>query len=353
MKYLIVQRWGNTKGNHAGMEHMCDLLVEKYPGEYVKICKDCPPPHKKRDNRIVRKLLHRIDDYIYNREWVADYMKICQPMFDKLKSGDEVFLLEYNWPATSQYELACYVKKHYPNVKIVALSHITPIHYERNNLRGVIKKWSEKVDVLLTMGSGLTKYFISCGVPEKKISTGFHYVDNEYYHRNSQITQSNSNLTVLAVGCLQRDFGLLAEVVKSIKNIDWVICGGKKKSEVEAFFAGIENVEVKGFLQEDELRDLMESSDISINILEDTVGSNVITTSMAMGMAIVVSDVGSIRDHVSEENAILCDNTAESFISAIKTLGEQPHKVSAMKMSSVEKASKINVSYVNKWFSEL
>ena len=34
MKYLIVQDWPSTHGNHAGMKHMCDLLVERYPNEY-------------------------------------------------------------------------------------------------------------------------------------------------------------------------------------------------------------------------------------------------------------------------------------------------------------------------------
>ena len=48
MKYLVVQDWPNTHGNHAGMVHMSDMLVEKYPGEYCKICK--PIPLKKQSN---------------------------------------------------------------------------------------------------------------------------------------------------------------------------------------------------------------------------------------------------------------------------------------------------------------
>ena len=44
MKYLIVQEWMNTKGNHAGMKHMCDLLVEKFPGKYEMVVNPPPPP---------------------------------------------------------------------------------------------------------------------------------------------------------------------------------------------------------------------------------------------------------------------------------------------------------------------
>ena len=42
MKYLIVQDWRSTHGNHAGMKHMCDLLVAKYPDEYKMFVKECP-----------------------------------------------------------------------------------------------------------------------------------------------------------------------------------------------------------------------------------------------------------------------------------------------------------------------
>lgn len=42
MKYLIVQDWQSTHGNHAGMKHMCDLLVANYPDEYKMFVKECP-----------------------------------------------------------------------------------------------------------------------------------------------------------------------------------------------------------------------------------------------------------------------------------------------------------------------
>ena len=68
MKYLIVQDWHNTRGNHAGMEHMCDMLVERFPDEYVKYVSpeeyDTPVYH----NRIQRKLHEIYDKYFYHRK---------------------------------------------------------------------------------------------------------------------------------------------------------------------------------------------------------------------------------------------------------------------------------------------
>lgn len=102
MKYLIVQQWKSTRGNHAGMEHMCDLLISNFPGKYKKVVKDIKI-HSEVKKTLFHKLLVPIHRYTSKLLWVHSYMTICQPIFDVLKNGDEVFLLEYNWPDTSQY----------------------------------------------------------------------------------------------------------------------------------------------------------------------------------------------------------------------------------------------------------
>ena len=60
----------------------------------------------------------------------------------------------------------------------------------------------------------------------------------------------------------------------------------------------------------------MNDSDISLNVMKDTIGSNVICTSMATGLAMVVSDVGSIRDYCDETNACFC-SSPDDFIEKI------------------------------------
>lgn len=78
---------------------------------------------------------------------------------------------------------------------------------------------------------------------------------------------------------------------------------------MDDLFPKTPNVELKGFLEEDELRHQMDIADVSLNVMEDTVGSNVITTSMAMGLAMIVSDVGSIRDYCNDANALFAKTT--------------------------------------------
>lgn len=350
MKYLIVQDWNSTHGNHAGMVHMCNLLVERWPEKYTKICKSQPTPITPRGNWLTRKINCRIDRYRFRKAWLKDYMSICQDMFHRLQTGDEVFLLEYNWPGASQYELAKYIRENYPGVKIRTLSHITPTLFSRKKANRYIYQWSKVVDTEMTMGSGLTDYLRSCGVPDEKLSTGFHYVDNDYYHLSIDEIQLKERPTIIAIGALQRDFSLLADIANNTPNVNWIICKGRK--DVDSYFHG-NNIRLVGFVPEDELRDLMRQSDFSINVLEDTVGSNVITTSLAMGLGLIVSDVGSIRDHVDDKCAVFCENTKESFIQAINSLANDPQRIVSMRKASLERVNNITIDKVNNWFSNL
>lgn len=356
MKYLIVQDWPSTHGNHAGMKHMCDLLVERYPNEYELLVKDCPKVWNSPKNLKEKICWHvwnkRAQKIYLTRTYPREYLRLCQPMFSKLKENDEVFLLEYLLPWASQYELACYIRKNYPKVKIYALSHLTCKFFERMTAEepGLVRKWAEPIDKMLTLGSSLSSYFEKSGVPKDKISTGFHYVDADYYHKQSEI-EVHVPLRVIMMGALQRDYGMLAEIVRSCPDVHWIICRGRKN--VDGLFPKTQNVELKGFLEESELRRQMDNADLSLNVMEDTVGSNVITTSMAMGLAIMVSDVGSIRDYCNKENAVFCKNDVNEFIEAIKALCHESHRVEIMKKKSLEMSSCWTIQYINEWFLSL
>lgn len=356
MKYLIVQDWQSTHGNHAGMKHMCDLLVAKYPDEYKMFVKECPRNWKS-PRTFMEKICWRLygkyaKEHYLTKTYPLEYLELCSPMFSNLTAGDEVFLLEYLLPWASQYELACYIRENYPKVKIYALSHLTGKYFDEMtaNDPDLIQKWAKPVDKLLTLGSSLSSYFEKAGVSKEKISTGFHYVDSDYYQKQ-QPMKSNSPLKVIMMGALQRDYGMLAEVVKQCPDVHWIICRGRKN--VDNLFPKTPNVELKGFLEEDELRHQMDIADVSLNVMEDTVGSNVITTSMAMGLAMVVSDVGSIRDYCNDENALFCQNNVEQFVRSIKKLQNNLQLVLRMKKVSLENSKRLQIDNINRWFFKL
>lgn len=356
MKYLIVQDWLSTHGNHAGMKHMCDLLVTKYPDEYKMFVKECPRTWKS-PRTFMEKICWRLHgkyakEHYLKKTYPLEYLELCSPMFSNLKAGDEVFLLEYILPWASQYELACYIRENFPKVKIYALSHLTGKYFDEmtTNDPDLIQKWAKPVDKLLTLGSSLSSYFEKVGIPKEKISTGFHYVDSDFYQKQDTI-EVHTPLRVIMMGALQRDYGMLAEIVKCCPEVHWTICRGRKN--VDDLFPKTPNVVLKGFLEEEELRHQMDIADVSLNIMEDTVGSNVITTSMAMGLAMVVSDVGSIRDYCDKTNACFASLSKDSFIEIIQTLSGNAEKVSNMKVASLKKAKALNINKLNYWFNNL
>lgn len=358
MKYLIVQDWQSTHGNHAGMVHMCKMLKEKWPEEYEVFVKASPKSSKPiTGNWLKRKLVGKYRYYkgMYYKKHTClqNYLSLCQPMFEKLKEGDEVFLLEYLLPDEPQYGLAMYIRKKFPFVRIYALSHLTKSYFEQSIVKktpNIVYEWSKPVDVMLTLGTSLTQYFIEKNVPASKLSTGFHYVDSDYY-KKQQPVESHSPLRVIMMGALQRDYGMFSEIVKQCPDIHWIICRGRKN--VDDLFPKTPNVELKGFLEEDELCHQMDIADVSLNVLEDTVGSNVITTSMAMGLAMVVSDVGSIRDYCDNDNALFCTNNVQQFVQAIKKLQSNSALVQQMKESSLEKSKRLQIGNVHRWFLNL
>ena len=356
MKYLIVQDWLSTHGNHAGMKHMCDLLVSKYPKDYEMYVKECPKTWKAPKTFVEKVCWHlfgkREKENYLTKKYPKEYLELCKPMFAKLKDVDEVFLLEYMLPWVSQYELACYIRKKYPNVKIYALSHLTCKYFDEMTASepNLIQKWAKPVDKLLTLGSSLSSYFEKAGIPKNKISTGFHYVDSEYYHKRTEM-KVHTPLRVIMMGALQRDYGMLSEIVRRCPNIHWTICRGRKN--VDDLFPKAPNVELKGFLEEDGLRHQMDIADVSLNIMEDTIGSNVITTSLAMGLAMVVSDVGSIRNYCDDDNAVFCKNNVDEMVEAIESLAADNKKIQRMKECSKKKSMRLSIDNIDKWLSSI
>ena len=144
------------------------------------------------------------------------------------------------------------------------------------------------VDKVLIFGTSLEEYFSKLGFKDKVRKT-YHYVDTKYYCPIEN-GKENNMLKVICIGSLKRNHELLGEIIGNCPFADFKICMGlNDKSEV---FKNINNISLHRYLEEDELLKLMQLSDVSLSVLHDTIGSNVIVTSMATGLVNIVSDVG-------------------------------------------------------------
>ena len=301
MVYLISQDWINTSNNHAGIKYLCNQLADRYPLCYKSIYFPDYSEGKIRGcklrnvaNVIVQRLQHKQKE-----------KEVLRYLYANIKDGDVVFVMEYMEKSYEMFSFVRILRAKYPNLKIYCMAHLVPAKLNKQfHSNKELLAWCQPIDKLFTLGNSLTLYFQSRGVNPEKIKTTFHYVD-DYYFKQGDIYPSD-NLTVIAMGNQVRNIALLKQIVDLSPQFHFIICQGME--DMSELFKTNRNVELIPFVSETELINFMEQSDISLNVMEDTIGSNVIVTSLAMGLAMICSDVGSIRDYCNENNTIFCRN---------------------------------------------
>jgi glycosyltransferase involved in cell wall biosynthesis len=288
-------------------------------------------------NRVVRKL----------QLWYARYQakkysdKIAKELSVVLKKGDVVFLTEYLERLSPMKYIVDKIRFFKPDTVFWAIVHLVPAKLEKSYPKDdEICRWMENITRVFTFGHTLSDYLSLRGVPQNKIKTSFHYVDD--YYLSEVGTRNSSQIKVIAMGNQMRNQKLLHEIVRANPNVHFTICQGVEN--MESIFKDLDNVTLIPFVPEPELRLYMEHSDVSLNVMQDTIGSNVIVTSLAMGLAMVCSDVGSIRDYCDEENTIFCDNSSvEAFSRAIKCLSSNGSLLMKMKVAAQKRSLSFSI----------
>lgn len=338
MNYLICQDWINTSNNHAGIKYLCNNIAERFPEKYKSIV--IPPfcnNFKMSKNPIIRRIQSKVCKY--------KHYKYTMFLYDILKNElhphDKVIIMEYMDTSLSMLPFAKKLKKNMPQISLHVMAHLVPskldLYFPSNK---DIKNWTEHVDMIYTLGHSLSNYFISRGVPPEKMFTTFHYVD--YYYFNKNPVRNHERPTVIAMGNQMRNIDLLQKIVSENPSVDFIICQGV--NDMRGYFANKKNVNLIPFVEESELRNYMNQADISLNVMKDTIGSNVIVTSLAMGLAMICSDVGSIRDYCNESNTLFCHNeNISDFSKAITTLLNDRKMLADMQRKSYERATELTI----------
>lgn len=346
MKYLICQEWINTSNNHAGIKYLCDELEKCYPSEYKSIC--IPDFFKNFTGNIIYK---KIIWFLSLLKYKKRIKKIIRYMLYNLKEDDSVFLMEYMTKMYPQLPIALALKKHQPCIPVYGMIHLVPRELEKFFPEPFFTMWKDNIDKALTLGHSLSDYLISRGYNKNKVVTLFHYVENNYYQPTFDKSK-NKTLTVIAMGNQMRNVKLLRQIVQDNTNVKFIICQGV--SNLLSQFADCDNVQLIPFVPEDKLKDYMDEADISLNVMIDTVGSNVIVTSLAMGLAMVCSNVGSITDYCDNSNSILCDNDKpESFSKAIQTLEQDRDLLESMKKRSLILSKNLTIEHFHKMLQKI
>lgn len=328
--FLIYFEWSNTKGNHAGMAYLANKLALDY--ENVKLIKMISGKSR------YKKALNLFYIWI-----IAIYLKIIT------KKDDKVFLMEYLARSCFQDKLARILRFFSVKGKLVGLVHLAGSHLmEIYHNTDVIKSKMDLLDECVVLGSSLAK-FLSEEVGYINVTTTFHYVDTEYYTPIEK-QEEKGNIRILCLGNIKRDFGTLREIVESFPDLHFDICQGVM--DLSETFGNCSNVKLYGFIQEDELLRLMQSDDVCLSIMTDTVGSNVITTSLATGLVLLVSDVGSIRDYCNPECAFLCKDFND-FKKNLEILSYNPAILKTYRQNAINRASQLSYNEFKKEFEKI
>lgn len=330
MIYFITQEWANTHGNHAGMVYLHERLRDLHPKEV----KTLVLPDKKKKWSFLFK-----------------WLEVLVILLLVTNTKDIIFFTEcLSLKKADQSVIAQILHKLRPSLRLWGMVHCIPSILERLYPQKNYKYKLRPFTGVVTLGSSLSSYLINNGLDKHKVHTLFHYVDTNYYKPSHDLKYDNQKkykLHCICMGNLGRDYTTMANIVLTLPNIHFDICMGKK--DISQYFKECKNVTLHGFLSENDFKTLMNQNNVSLNIMSDTVGSNVICTSMAMGLAMVCSDVGSIRDYCDDSNSILCKDVNE-FTSALEVLSNDRERVKMMNNNSLRKSANYNIS---KYYSAL
>lgn len=328
--YLVYFEWSNTKNNHAGMSYLASKLESDY--ENVKLIKMISGKSK------CKKALNFIYIWI-----VAIFLKL------RAKKGDKIFLMEYLARSCFQDKLVKILRFFKINSRIIGLVHLAGSHLlEIYHSTDIIRTKMVLLDECVVFGSSLSK-FLKEEVGFSKVHNTFHYVDTDYY-KPIDVDKAEGPVRVLCLGNIKRDFYALRELVLSLPNTSFDICQGVMN--LHKYFSDCKNVNLHGFVDESELLTLMQNNDICLSIMTDTVGSNVITTSLATGLILVVSDVGSIRDYCTEDCSFICKDFSE-YKECILYLTENPEKMLDYKQKAIERGLIFSYNNFKKEFEKI
>jgi glycosyltransferase involved in cell wall biosynthesis len=268
-----------------------------------------------------------------------------------LKPDDIFFFMEYLSPgrqAGNHCLVAQEMRRRGIKNKMVGLVHLPPPVLLDMHGEQFIRASADAVDRIVVMGSSLGDYFAGMGYAAKVEKT-FHYVDTEYYYPIHK-EPDPGRFSVIVCGSLYRDRQMLHEIMERSPGIQFELCMGMQS--LAPVFGDLPNVALHGYLSEAALQAQMQRADASLSVLDDTVGSNVIVTSLACGLPQVVSDVGSIRDYCSEENAIFC-RTTDDFVNGLQHLKASRGLSIQMGVNARKRAEEMSLENSIDWYRRL
>jgi glycosyltransferase involved in cell wall biosynthesis len=164
-----------------------------------------------------------------------------------------------------------------------------------------------RLDAIIVLARHLIDFF-SQFIPQERIFHIPYGVDTDFFcPPQDPSLPAKGPTTCLFVGQFLRDFDTLKAVIEQVnkldKDISFVLATPPEKHRM---FQGLNNIKLLWGAGNEQLKALYRNAALLLIPMEDAVANTAIVEAMACGLPMVLSDVGGVRDYVTEKFAVLC-----------------------------------------------
>jgi glycosyltransferase involved in cell wall biosynthesis len=319
----VVYRYGHHSP-HSGYSRLAEYGKEYFNADLIKVSK---PVSKS----IIRdRILWRLSKGTpgYNRASIAAELAA---MWHLLKESNYIYHFLYG---ETTYHYAGTLNNFRHN-RIVATFHLPP-----QGIRNAVQiSWQIKqLSAIICVGSSQKEYFEDFFDQERIFCIPLG-IDTQYYLPPAEFESRDPNLC-LVVGENYRDFPTLRGVIELVAYIrpktKFIVVTSQNSSKM---LGQHPNLSIKSGIPESELLNLYQTAALMISPLQDTTANNAILESISCGLPVITSDVGSIRDYLTSQCAVLIPpNDARKMAQTITALLDENGERKKMSEKSREQA---------------
>jgi glycosyltransferase involved in cell wall biosynthesis len=316
---IVSARWSHL-GGHSGLAPLADKLSSHFE------------VHRVLPNRWdkLRVLLARAYYYVAEKMLGKSRSTGWNPFYNRIG-----FLLEVaarRMVKTGRYDVVLFeaVEDHYNRfrqsaswigrTKIAAVSHQPPAWWR---LYGTSADVLSRVDVLFVLSAATDRY-MKQELQHGNVRFLHHGVDTDFFLPVVQ-DRIGGAVNIVFAGLWLRDFRLLKETIERLSDLasrvtfHLVVPEFARTLDAHYSLATFDNVRWYSGLSDTALRDLYRRADLMFLPLIDSTANNSLLEAMAVGLPLVVSDVGGVRDYLDEDCAVFVSpNTAEAAAEQIR-----------------------------------
>lgn len=287
--HFVVFRYGHHSP-HSGYSRLAEYGARQYPGGVIRVSK--PLPRSLIRERMLWRLARGTPGY--DRAAMAAELQVGISM---LKEPPGIYHFLYG---ETTYHYAGYLN-HFRGNRIVASFHL-PLPGLQKAVQA--KEHIRRLSAVICLGRTQQEFFADVMDPDRIFFAPLG-VDIEYYTQPNSFEARDPNLCIF-VGENYRDFPTLRGVIELMAYrrpaTRFVAVLPKRSHELVGCHP---NLTLLSGLPESDLLQLYQSASVVIMPLKDAVANNALLEAMACGLPVVMTDVGAVRDYVTDESAVL------------------------------------------------